>query len=145
MDGLKLVAFDETDLQIVSAHVQDAVAKVGDLDYSATAKRFLLPMRRFVWEGKSTFLKPRPNERRSSLLLFDRVLSARTAGIRRDRPDEVLSLLTLRFRAGELPGGDIELVFSADATVRLAVECIEVRLSDLGGAWEAASRPSHKV
>ena len=30
---LKLVALDEEDLKIVSAHVQDAVMKVGDLEF----------------------------------------------------------------------------------------------------------------
>lgn len=144
MDGLKLVAFDETDLQIVSAHVQDAVTKVGDLSYMASAKRFVLPIRRFAWERKRSFFRSQ-EERRSSTLVFDRVLSVRTAGIRRDRPEDVLSLLALRFIPEELPAGVIELVFSADATLRLSVECIEARLSDLGGAWEAASRPAHRV
>ena len=32
MNHLKLVALDEQDLSIVSAHVQDAVLKVGDLN-----------------------------------------------------------------------------------------------------------------
>ncbi|TIX62414.1 MAG: DUF2948 family protein, partial [Mesorhizobium sp.] len=31
--ALKLVALDDQDLSIVSAHVQDAVLKVGELEY----------------------------------------------------------------------------------------------------------------
>lgn len=144
MDGLKLVALDETDLQIVSAHVQDAVAKVGDLDYMPAARRFVLPINRFAWEKASGVLRQH-NERRSSVLAFDRVGSVRTSGILRDRPDEVLSLLAVRFLPALPPSGDIELVFSGDAGIRLSVECIEVRLADLGGAWEAASRPAHRL
>ena len=43
MDQLKLVALDEEDLKIVSAHVQDAVMKVGDLEFLPTLKRFVAP------------------------------------------------------------------------------------------------------
>ena len=50
MDLLKLLALDEEDLKIVSAHVQDAVMKVGDLNYIAASKQFVLPMHRFAWE-----------------------------------------------------------------------------------------------
>ena len=41
------------------------------------------------------------------------------------------------------PAGTIDLVFSGGAAIRLEVECIEARLADLGGAWEAGSRPEH--
>ena len=48
MDLLKLAALDEKDLEIISAHVQDAVMKVDDLTYRAAEKRFLVAMNRFV-------------------------------------------------------------------------------------------------
>ena len=41
MDQLKLVALDEQDLNIISAHVQDAVMKVGDLEFLPNSKRFV--------------------------------------------------------------------------------------------------------
>src|SRR5690606_16299803 len=96
MDALKLVALDEQDLRIVSAHVQDAVIKVGELEYLPRLKRFVIPMRRFAWEVKSGFLRQR-NERRQSVLHFDRVLGVKSAGIRRDKPDDALSLLAVSF------------------------------------------------
>ena len=144
MDALKLVALDEEDLKIVSAHVQDAVMKVADLSYAAREKRFVIVMNRFAWEERGGFIK-RNDQRRRSVLSFDRVAGVRTSGIDRQQPDEVLSLLALRFEGDDLPAGTIELVFSADATMRLDVECIEARLADLGGAWEASSRPAHEA
>jgi hypothetical protein len=143
MSQLKLVALDEQDLEIVSAHVQDAVMKVGDLSYMPAEKRFVLAMNRFVWENKPRFLS-RSHERRRTVLHFERVLSVRTVGFSLDKPDDVLSLLALRFEPGEAPGGAIELIFAADAAVRLEVEVIEARLADLGAAWETSSRPQHK-
>ena len=143
MSHLKLVALDEKDLEIVSAHVQDAVMKVGDLSYKTVEKRFVVPMNRFVWEVKPRWFS-RSHERRRSVLHFERVLSAKIAGFAQAKRDEVLSLLALRFEPGEAPGGVIELVFAAGATVRLEVEVIEARLADLGAAWETTSRPLHK-
>jgi len=142
MDALKLVALDEQDLGIVSACVQDAVMKVGDLEFLPAAKRFVMPMNRFAWEKKSSFFR-RHNERRQSVLHFDRVLGAKLSGISRDRPDEVLSLLAISFVPLSEPAGIVELIFAGDGAIMLEVECIEARLADLGSAWEAASRPRH--
>ena len=143
MNALKLVALDDQDLSIVSAHVQDSVLKVGDLEYLPAAKRFLLTMNRFVWEAKSGLLRQH-NERRQAVLHFDRVLGAKTSGIARNKPDEVLSLLAISFVGLDKPAGIVELVFSGGGAIMLDVECVEARLADIGGAWEATSRPLHK-
>jgi len=141
--ALKLIALDDQDLSIVSAHVQDAVMKVSDLEYLPSAKRFLLTMNRFVWEAKSGLFNQH-NERRQAVLHFDRVLGAKTSGIPRDRPAEVLSLLAISFVEISKPAGIVELVFSGGGAIMLDVECIEARLADIGGAWEATSRPVHR-
>ncbi|TIR32810.1 MAG: DUF2948 family protein [Mesorhizobium sp.] len=142
--ALKLVALDDQDLSIVSAHVQDAVLKVGDLEYMPAAKRFVMTMNRFVWEAKTGLFRQH-NERRQSVLHFDRVLGAKTSGIARDKPDEVLSLLAISFVALDTPAGIVELIFSGGGAIMLDVECIEARLADIGGAWEATSRPFHRA
>ncbi|RWM04882.1 MAG: DUF2948 family protein [Mesorhizobium sp.] len=143
MAALKLIALDNQDLSIVSAHVQDAVMKVSDLEYLPAAKRFVLTMNRFVWEAKSGLFRQH-NERRQSVLHFDRVLGVKTSGIQRDKPAEVLSLLAISFIAISKPAGIVELVFSGGGTIMLDVECVEARLADVGGAWEATSRPVHR-
>jgi hypothetical protein len=144
MNALKLVALDDQDLSIVSAHVQDAVMKVSDLEFLPSAKRFVLTMNRFVWEAKSGLLRQH-NERRQSVLHFDRVLGAKTSGIARDKPAEILSLLAISFIAIDRPAGIIELIFSGGGAIMLDVECIEARLADIGGAWGATSRPVHRT
>ncbi|WP_378944280.1 DUF2948 family protein [Mesorhizobium sp. ANAO-SY3R2] len=144
MNQLKLVALDEQDLEIVSAHVQDAVVKVGDIEFQAPTKRFALAMNRFAWEAKTGFFRPK-YERRRSIMHFDRVLSAKLHGISRAKTDEVLELLAIRFVASEHPAGAIELLFSGEAAIRLEVECIEARLTDTGAAWQASSRPIHQT
>ena len=144
MNLLKLVALDERDLEVVSAHVQDATVRVGDIEYRAAAKRFAVAMNRFAWETKKGFIRPK-YERRRSILHFDRVLSAKLFGISRDKKDDVLELLAVRFAAAQEPVGTIELTFAGNAAIRLEVEVIEARLTDTGAAWEASSRPIHTV
>ena len=143
MQLLKLVALDEEDLAVISAHVQDAVMKVENLDFVRAAKQFVLTMNRFAWETASGGLRAN-NERRQSVLSFARVLSVKTHRVD-PKKSNVLELLAIRFLAGEAPAGTIELDFAGNATIRLEVECIEARLTDTGGAWRASSRPAHKV
>lgn len=144
MNALKLIALDDQDLSIVSAHVQDAVMEVSDLEYLPAAKRFVLTMNRFVWEAKSGIFRQH-NERRQAVLHFDRVLGAKASGIARDKPAEVLSLLAISFIEISKPAGIVELIFSGGGAIMLDVECIEARLADIGGAWEATSRPVHRA
>ncbi|EJT02796.1 DUF2948 family protein [Rhizobium sp. CCGE 510] len=142
MTDLKLVALDDEDLAIISAHMQDSVFKVGDIDWSPRDAQFALAVNRFVWEGAER--KRKGFERRRAALVFKRVLAVRSLGIDRGKRDEVLSLLALRFdKTGDGPEGTIELSLSGTASIALDVECIEVQLADIGGAWEASSKPRH--
>ncbi len=144
MTQLKLAALDAEDLKIISTYVQDAVMKIGDLTYRASEKLFLIELNRFVWENKSGFLN-RNNERRRSVLHFERVSGIRTTGFSRDDKDDILSLLAIRFeQATDTPAGVIELTCSGGAAIRLDVDYVEARLTDLGAAWETQSRPAHK-
>jgi hypothetical protein len=101
-------------------------------------------MNRFAWERKAGFLR-KHNERRQSVLHFDRVLGAKTSGIARNKPEEVLSLLAISYLPITAPAGIVELVFSGGGAIMLDVECVEARLADLGGAWQATSRPWHRI
>ena len=116
--------------------------QVGAFDWRPKEKRFLIEMNRFVWE-KSGGIFRRHNERRRSILHFDRVLAVRSTGIDRAKRQDVLSLLTVGFAEDDTPAGTIELLFAGGGSVALDVECIEARLTDLGAAWAASSRPAH--
>jgi hypothetical protein len=138
MDLLRLVALDQEDLAIVSAHLQDAVVHVGDIAYLPKERRFALLARRFDWEAP-------PNEPRRRLtgLHFERVLGARCRGIDRSKPDTVLNLLAITFDETESPSGTATLLFSDGAAVQIDLECVETQMKDLGPVWEAEARPIH--
>ncbi|MGV1766030.1 DUF2948 family protein [Rhizobium rhizogenes] len=142
MTNLKLMALDTEDLGVISAHMQDCVFKVGDMSYAPKLKQFSFAANRFVWEVSDP--KSKTFERRRTALVFKRVLAVRSSGVDRRRRDEVLSLLAIRFdQKGDGPDGTIELTLAGNATIALDVECIEVQLADIGGAWETANKPSH--
>jgi hypothetical protein len=144
MQLLKLVAMDEQDLAIVSAHVQDAVLKVSDIVWLPAEKRVLLTMNRFVWEKKARLFS-REHERRRAVLHFEGVTGIRSTGIDRAKEDGVLELLAIQFSGTEAPAGEIELDFAGGATMALAADYVEARLTDLGAAWSTAAKPRHGV
>jgi hypothetical protein len=48
---LRLLAQDPEDLAIISAAMQDAVAKVGEISYEAKARRLTEAYNRYRWEA----------------------------------------------------------------------------------------------
>jgi hypothetical protein len=143
MDALKLAALDAEDLQVVAAHLQDAVLTIGDIDWRPREKRLVLIVNRFAWEAADR--EGKGYERRRTLVHFARVEAVRSTKIRRGVPDAVLSLLTIRFEPGDAPAGRILLDFSGGGAICLDVECIEASLADLGAAWSTEHRPVHQV
>jgi len=139
---LKLSALDADDLAVISAHMQDAVLKAGDLSYLKKARKFALVANRFVWEHGA---KAEHFERRRTGLHFDRVTGVKVQSIPRDDREAVLSLLSIGFEEADAPSGAIVLTFSGGGTIRLDVECIEAQLSDLGPAWATDHLPRHEV
>jgi DUF2948 family protein len=143
MDQLKFVALDAEDLQVVSTHLQDAVAKAADLRWRPQEKRVVLGLNRFDWEAAQC---ARPEyRRRQAALRFERVLSCKCRDLDPSGKDAVLNLLAVEFSETDAPSGVVTISFSGGATLRLEVECLEAELADLGPAWAAASCPAHPV
>ncbi len=146
MQPLKLVALDKEDLEILSAHLQDAVLRVEDMAYVPAQKRFAVIVNRFDWESASGTKRRNRKEgfqRRRAALRFDRVLGTQVKGIRQSATSAVLELLAIQFEEAEKPEGFITLVFAGGGAVRMQVECIEAEMKDLGPAWRTTSKPEH--
>ena len=138
-EPLKLIALDAEDLAVVSAHLQDAVVRKGDIAWLPAEQRFALALRRFDWEGAERGQR----RRRLAALHFERVTSARSVKIEPGAKDAVFSLLAVTFAEAQSPAGEVTLHFSDGAAIRLGVECIEAQMKDLGPIWEAAATPAH--
>lgn len=137
--GLRLTAHDEDDLRALSAAVQDAVTRMGELRHDARARSFTVAMNRYRWEDS------RRRERVRAALRIDGVERVRSRGLSMDRADAVANLLALSFEPGaEPPAGMVRLVFSGGGEIELAVECLDATLVDLSQPWRARSRPRHE-
>ena len=140
MTDLKLLALDSEDLDVISATTQDAVVRVADMGFAQADRRFALLMNRYAWEQG---VGGKRGQRRRSALHFDRVTSVKVAGIDTNAREGVLELLDIRFTETDSPSGIVELCFAGGGAVRLAVECLEARMEDLGAAWAAKAKPEH--
>ncbi len=145
MDTLKLIALDDEDLRIISAHLQDAVLKVADMAFVPRERRFAAVVNRFDWTSVIGESRPAEATRRQTALRFERVLGAQISGIDLKAKQEVLSLLAVQYEqtAPDDPQGYLTLIFAGGGAVRLHVECIEAEMKDLGPAWQARAVPRH--
>jgi hypothetical protein len=144
-EQLKLIALDADDLAVISAHLQDAVIKVGDVAFLPRQKRFAAVGNRFDWAAAMRDEEVRNGgfARHRSALRFERVLGAKLLGIDLDNKATVLSLLAISFEPENPPQGKVTLQFAEGAAIQLDVECIEAELQDLGPVWRAQSKPRH--
>lgn len=141
MDKLKLVAFDRDDLEVVSAHLQDAIVQVSDVHWRPSENRLVLGVNRFDWEA--AYGDVPAYRRRLAALRFDRVLSCKCRSVKPHDKNAVLNLLAVEFADGDAPGGTVTLFFSGGGALRLEVECLEAELADLGPVWTASRCPDH--
>ena len=133
---LRLIARDEEDLNVVSAALQDAVARIGDIVFEGD--RLTLAFNRFRWEEGR-------RERIRSALQLGCVPAVKARNLRRDAKNGVIELLALTFEPGEAPGGAVVFTFAGGGDLRAEVECIDAALADLSDPWPTPRKPEHSV
>lgn len=139
---MKLAALDPEDLEVVSAHLQDAVMRVGDIRWLKRERKLALVANRY--DHLSVAGSSDRGERRLCGLQFSRVERVAASHIRIDDKTAILSLLAITFEPGSTaPEGTIVLTFAGGGTIRAEVECIEAAMADLGPKWTARARPDH--
>jgi len=140
-EELKLVALDRDDIEVVSAHVQDALVRVGDIYWPPREHRFVMALNRFDW---MTAIEPTADYRRCrTALRFERVLACKCRGINPSDKEARLNLLAVEFAERDAPAGAVMLTFSGGGSIRLDVECLEAELADLGEVTTAEVCPDH--
>jgi hypothetical protein len=149
-EELKLVALDNDDIEVVSAHVQDARVRVGEILWEPRDHRFIMPVNRFDWitavDARSENNRPenKPDYRRCrTALRFERVLACKFRGFDQSNKTGELNLLAVEFAEHDAPAGTVILTFSGGGVIRLDVECLEAELADLGEAFTAELCPDH--
>jgi len=137
-------AEDREDLTIVAAFLQDALLPVSGMTYEPDTGRFVMLVQRFRWETA-----PEPgtepadgdtlySERVHCGIRFEGVTRVLTHGFDRSKPERILNLLTVH-----PSDGHIDIAFSDNVTIRLAVDRILCHIEDLGEPWPTVFMPSH--
>ena len=139
--ALRLLAEDAEDIQIISAALQDAVGRVGDIVYEPASRRVTLVFNRFLWERQGG---PAGGRVRSALQ-FGSVLAVKARKLKRDPKDAVVELLAVDFQPGETPAGTVLLSFAGGADLALEVECLDAVLADVSQPWPTRRSPSHEL
>ena len=133
---LRLLAQDADDLAVISAAMQDAVARVGDITYEAKARRLTVAFNRYCWESGGA-------ERVRSALQLGGVMKLQARKVRRGARDAVLEVLAVTFDAGEAPGGQVTISCAGGGDLRATVECIDAVLADVSKPWPTTRAPAH--
>ena len=140
MSQLKLIALDQKDLQIISAHLQDAIVRVDEMAYLPNESRFAAIVRRFDWTSGDNGVY----ERRQSALRFEKVSNAQYKDIPlKGGEDAALELLAINYEVMDDVGGHVTMVFAGGGAIRLAADYIEAELRDLGPVWKTRTKPDH--
>jgi hypothetical protein len=129
MTPRKLIALDEDDLAVISAHVQDSHVRTGNIRWRQDEKRLVIALERLDLDQE---LEGKLPCQLVSALRFDRVLSVKSRNVAMDKPDAALDLIGLEFSATDAPGGKVTLLFSGRGAMQIEVECLECELADLG-------------
>ena len=142
-EELKLVALDRDDIEVVSAHVQDALVRIGDMLWLPREHRFVMALNRFDWMTVVDAKHAAEYRRCRTALRFDRVLGCKCRGLDQTNKEARLNLLAVEFAEQDAPAGTVSLIFSGGGVIRLDVECLEAELADLGEVTTAAICPDH--
>ncbi len=148
MTTVKLKAEDATDLEVMAAHLQDAILRVGDFVWLARQRRFAGIGTRFCWElvdiaagkpkrGKSFY-------RTRTGLHFDNVLGVKARGFDQSDGEAFLVVLGMTFEPGEDAAGTVRIDFGGGAELELQVECLDASMSDQSSPWPTDQLPAHE-
>lgn len=152
---LKIIARDAEDLAVVSSCLQDSLIPLNEMRYLPQERRFIMVANRFRWErAVQRKHEPAPStdasfesdedfgarQRINAGICIDRVLSVRSRGIDRSKPDDFLSLLSV-----QLDGSKLLFHFAGGGVIQVEVEGLALYLSDLGKAWPTQWQPDHAL
>lgn len=132
-DRLTLLASDPGDLPVLSALMQDAIVRAGDIGWDRRRRRLVLVASRYRWEAATEVSRVR------TALRLDSVLRVERQHWPAD-PDAMLALLSIAADSDR-----VTLSFADAASLRLHVECVDAVLEDLSAPWGVRHRPHHEM
>ena len=142
--NLKLLAKNQDDLKVISAHLQDSIVTVKDIIFLKQNRTFIMIVNRFMWEDieKGVF---RDSKRIRCAIKFEEVVKVESKNINQKNRNKPLECLAIKSSIAEDESHKIKIFFAGDSIITIGVEVINVILQDLGKSWKAKYIPKHKI
>jgi len=142
--NLKLLAKNQDDLKVISAHLQDSIVTVKDIIFLKQNRTFIMIVNRFMWEDieKGVF---RDNKRIRCAVKFEEVVKVESKNINQKNRNKPLECLAIKSTIAADESHKIKIFFAGDSIITIVVEVINVILQDLGKSWKAKHIPKHKI
>ena len=119
----KIIASDQEGLQMVSACMSGAKAKIKDMKYLKSNKIFLLSVERNTVESENK------SKKTNSICKFEFIDSVKSKNINQKNRDLILELVAIDYLKNK-ESYEINLIFNNNSHISLKTEIIEVRLED---------------
>ena len=119
----KIIANDQECLQMISACMAGAKAKISNMKYLKSNKIFLISVERNKVESENQ------KKKINSICKFDFVDQVKSKNINQKKQDLILELLAIDYLKNNKEY-EINLIFNNNAYISLTAETIEVRLED---------------
>lgn len=141
VDNLKLKATTGSELDMISALLQDGIVLKNTIEFDAESKLFFFLVDRFCWETVAD-KNENKNYRIHSGVYFHGVSNVKhNKEFTEHKTSKLLSLMTIHSNFVD----EINIIFSNNAIISLTTNEINVYLKDLFEPWPAGRIPRHNV
>ena len=145
---VRLRATSASDVEVISALLQDAIIPGEDMTFDHAGRRFVMVVNRFCWdqpplEGVSSEKGDPIYERRLCGVRIEGVAGVEAAGMPATRRGALFNMLAIT--VSKSADNRLEILFSDGVSLRLAVDDILVLAEDLDDGRPTAVMPMHEA
>ena len=143
---VRLRAASMSDVEVISALLQDAIIPGEDMTFDRAGRRFVMVANRFCWdrpplEGVTSESGAPVYERRLCGVRIEGVNGVESAGMPATRRGALLNLLAIT--VADAADARVEILFSDGVSLRLAVDGISILAEDLDDGRPTSVMPAH--
>ena len=143
---VRLRAASVSDVEVISALLQDAIVPGEDMTFDRAGRRFVMVANRFCWdrpplEGVTSESGAPVYERRLCGVRIEGVNGVESAGMPATRRGALFNLLAIT--VADTADARVEILFSDGVSLRLAVDGISILAEDLDDGRPTSVMPAH--
>jgi len=143
---VRLRAESVSDVEVISALLQDAIIPGEDMTYDRAGRRFVMVANRFCWDrrplaGVTSETGAPIYERRLCGVRIEGVNAVEAAGMPVTRRGALFNLLAIT--VADAADARVEILFSDGVSLRLAVDGISILAEDLDDGRPTSVMPAH--